>query len=93
MIPIILSTSAGDLLDIAAIGIAGNYELLTLLIVVSIFFISYLFGRHVFAILATSLAVIGLSIWGTQMNSILLTLVAILFGSLIIMLIYRVTNK
>lgn len=93
MIPTILMSTAGDLLDTVSIGIAGSYEVLTLFILLFIFIITYLFGRHVFALLATSLAVIGMAVWGSDINQTLLAIVATIFGVLIVFLFKRVGNK
>jgi hypothetical protein len=90
---IILSYEIGNLINELGLGIAGSYEVMSIFILLLVFIISYLFGREIFALLATSLTAIGMSIWNSEFNTFLLALVAVVFGVLIVMLIYRITNK
>lgn len=89
----ILVTELGDLLTSLGLGISGSYAVLTMVVLIIVFIITYLFGREVFAILSTSLVAIGMSVWNGDINRMLLAFVAVIFGVLIVMLIYRVTNK
>jgi len=93
MLGIILANEIGTLLNDLSIGIAGNYQVLSIFILLGVFVITYLFGREIFALLATSLTAIGMAVWRTEFNTFLLSLVAVVFGVLIVMLIYRITNK
>lgn len=93
MVGIILSYEIGTLMNELGLGIAGSYQLLSIAILLLVFIITYLFGREIFALLATSLTAIGMSVWNTEFNTFLLALVAVVFGVLIVMLIYRITNK
>lgn len=90
---VFLANNIGSLLDTLGISIAGNYGILTMFILIGIFILSYIFGREYFALLATSLAAIGMGVWNSEFNRLLMAMVAVVFGFFIVMLIYRVTNK
>lgn len=90
---IILSATAGDFLTDLGLKLTGGYEILSMLILIIIFAITYLFGREVFALLATSLVAVGMSVWSGDFNRFLLALVAVVFGVFIVLLIYRITNR
>jgi len=90
---IFLAQTVGDLATSISLGITGNYTILTFGILFFVFLISYLFGREIFAFLATSMTAIGLYVFRTPMNTTLLAIIATIFGILVVYFFYRLTNK